>query len=82
MGNGLKVDPNIHKNHELTFSPENMFYPVLGIKKTTNVYQKKLIKKKTNYKKEMYKSQHFNSSDDELMNQQSNNNQYKKHVIY
>ena len=75
--NELKIDPNNQKG-ELIFSPENMFYPVLGIKKTTNLYQKKLIKKKQtflnlNYKNEMYKSQHFNHSDDETFQQPNKN---------
>ena len=69
----LKVDPQIQKG-EVTFAPENMFFPVLGIKKTINQYQKKMMKKKIsvlnlNTKNELYKSQHFkNFSDDELVN--------------
>jgi len=67
----IKVDSNIQKS-EIAFAPENMFFPVLGIKKTINQYQKKMIKKKTNFlklngKNEMYKSHHFkNCSDNEL----------------
>ncbi len=83
--NELKIDPHIQKN-ELVFSPENMFYPVLGIKKTINLYQKKLIKKKQtflnlNYKNEMYKSQHLNNSDDETIQQPNKNVVNKGQVI-
>ena len=73
------MDPQILKT-DLIFSPENMFYPVLGIKKTTNLYQKKYIKKKFSLKKQLYKSQHFNSSDEDSKENQIKNYEYIKHV--
>ena len=74
--------------HQCSFFTENMFYPVLGIKKTTNLYQKKVIKKKQtflnlNCKNDMYKSQHVNKKfDDENLIQANPKQQYlKKQVI-
>lgn len=85
----LIVDPQIQKG-ELFFSPENRFFPVLGIKKNTNIYQKKLMKKKQGYlkltqKKELYKSQHFNKnniSDDEMMDNHTKNEKKNVFLIY
>lgn len=70
----LKIDPQMQMQQiENSFGAENMFFPVLGIKKTMNQYQKKMMRKKQNYlslnagKKELFKSQHFkNASDDEM----------------
>lgn len=85
--NELIIDPQIQKS-ELVFSPENMFFPVLGIKKNVNIYQKKMVKIKQNFlnlnhKKDLYKSQHFNNNFDNSSDEEIANNEYlKKQVIF